>query len=90
MIQARPDMPRRLPSGCVEDRDRHGNTRIYFRTKGQPKVRLRGTPWTPEFMTAYEAAKGRGGADHRQRDHAGHLAMAVHPLLRGMRGVQTP
>ena len=24
-------MPRRLPRGCIEDRDRHGNVRIYFR-----------------------------------------------------------
>ena len=51
-------MPRRLPPGCIEDRDRHGNIRIYFRAKGRPKVRLRGTPWTPEFMAEYEAAKG--------------------------------
>src|SRR5476649_1320292 len=51
-------MPHRLPLGCVEDRDRHGNVRIYFRAKGRSKVRLRGTPWTPEFMAAYDAAKG--------------------------------
>jgi integrase len=51
-------MPRRLPPGCVEDRDRHGNDRIYFRAKGRQKVRLRGTPWTPQFMAEYEAAKG--------------------------------
>jgi hypothetical protein len=52
------DMPRRLPSGCVEDRDRHGNLRIYYRVKGSRKVRLRGTPWTTEFMETYEEAKG--------------------------------
>ena len=28
------------------------------RAKGKPKVRLRGAPWTPEFMAAYEATKG--------------------------------
>ena len=50
-------MPRRLPPGCVEDRDRHGNVRIYYRRKGFRKVRLQGTPWTPEFMAAYDAAK---------------------------------
>jgi len=27
-------MPRRLPPGCIEDRDRHGNIRIYYR-KGE-------------------------------------------------------
>jgi integrase len=58
MIQVPPDMPRRLPPGCSEDRDRHGNIRIYFRGKNRPKVRLRGAPWTPEFMAQYEAAKG--------------------------------
>jgi integrase len=51
-------MPRRLPRGCIEDRDRHGNLRIYYRVKGRPKVRLRGEPWTPNFMVDYEAAKG--------------------------------
>lgn len=55
---ASPVMPRRLPPGCIEDRDRHGKIRIYFRAKGRPKVRLRGTPWTETFMAAYEAAKG--------------------------------
>jgi integrase len=56
---ASPAMPRRLPPGCVEDRDRHGTIRIYYRIKGKPKVRLRGTPWTPEFMAQYDAAKGQ-------------------------------
>ena len=32
-----PSMPRRLPPGCVEDRDRHGNIRIYYRAKGSPQ-----------------------------------------------------
>jgi integrase len=58
MPQESTTMPRRLPPGCVEDCDRHGTVRIYYRAKGRLKVRLRGTPWTPEFMMAYEAAKG--------------------------------
>jgi hypothetical protein len=58
MLLESPRMPRRLPPGCIEDRDRHGNIRIYFRSKNRPKVRLRGTPWTLEFMADYEAAKG--------------------------------
>ena len=57
-------MPRRLPPGCIEDRDRHGNVRIYYRAKGRPKVRLRGTPWTLEFMAAYQAAKGEAAPTH--------------------------
>jgi integrase len=52
-------MPRRLPPGCVEDRDRHGNIRVYYRAEGRPKVRLRSTPWTQQFMEEYEQAKGQ-------------------------------
>jgi hypothetical protein len=54
------DMPRRLPPGCIEDVDKQYNViRIYYRPKkGMKKIRIRGTPWTPEFMEAYEAAKG--------------------------------
>ena len=59
-------MPRRLPPDCVEDRDRHGNIRVYYRTKNRPKVRLRGTPWTPEFMAEYEAAKGAAAEPSRK------------------------
>lgn len=53
----------------VEDVDRHGNVRTYFRRKGQSKVRLPGLPGSEEFMEAYQAAlrsaeirapKGRG------------------------------
>lgn len=43
----------------VEDTDRHGNVRIYYRKPGQPKVRLRGPVNSPEFLTDYRnAAKG--------------------------------
>ena len=49
-------MPKRLPKGCVEDTDRHGNVRIYYRAKGRPKVRLQGIPWSEPFMDAYRAA----------------------------------
>jgi integrase len=53
-------MPRRLPPGCIEDVDKKYNViRIYYRPKkGMRKIRLRGTPWTPEFMEAYAAAMG--------------------------------
>ncbi len=62
-------MPRRLPPGCVEDHDRHGNVRIYYRAKNKPKVRIRGTPWTPwtpEFMAEYEAAKAVAAVPSRR------------------------
>jgi hypothetical protein len=54
-------MPRRLPPGCVEDCDRHGNIRIYFRVRGKLKVRLRGMPWSPDFMAQLDRAKAGTG-----------------------------
>lgn len=41
----------RIYKFVVEDADRHGNVRIYFRRKGQPKTRLVATPGTLEFDT---------------------------------------
>jgi integrase len=43
----------------VEDVDRHGNARLYFRRVGQPKVRLPGLPGSDEFMAVYRAALAR-------------------------------
>jgi len=40
----------------VEDVDRHGNVRIYFRRKGKPKIRLRGMPGTNAFDEEYQRA----------------------------------
>ncbi len=40
----------------TQDRDRHGNLRFYFRRPGKPKIRLRGTFGSEEFMTTYRAA----------------------------------
>lgn len=60
-------MPRRLPKYCFEDKDRHGNIRIYFRRKkGEPKIRLQGQPWTPSFMEAYERVMSGEAAQKRQ------------------------
>lgn len=39
----------------VEDTDRHGNVRLYFRKDGA-KIRLRGPVGSPEFLTDYRAA----------------------------------
>lgn len=39
----------------VEDTDRHGNVRLYYRRDGR-KVRLRGPAGSPEFLTDYRAA----------------------------------
>jgi integrase len=40
----------------VEDVDRHGNVRIYFRRKGQPKIRLSEMPGTDAFDEEYQRA----------------------------------
>jgi len=38
--------------------DRHGHTRFYFQRGGGKDIPLSGLPWSPTFMTAYEAALG--------------------------------
>jgi integrase len=44
----------------LEDTDRHGNVRIYFRKRGQRKVRLPGPMGSEAFWSAYrEAAAGQ-------------------------------
>ena len=50
----------------VEDIDRHGNVRRYFRRKGQPKIRLHGLPGSDEFMAAYRVALSDIGDIKRQ------------------------
>jgi len=40
----------------VEDRDRHGNIRIYVRVQGRRKVRIRAPFGTDEFVAEYNAA----------------------------------
>ena len=46
----------RLYRYIVEDVDRHGNVRIYFRRTGQPKIRLRERPGTEAFDAEYQRA----------------------------------
>ena len=41
----------------TQDRDRHGNSRLYYRIEGRPMVRLRAQPGTPEFFAEYQRAK---------------------------------
>lgn len=50
----------------VEDVDRHGNVRRYFRRKGQPKIRLRGLPGSTEFMNAYQVALSGEGLPYKK------------------------
>jgi len=71
----------------VEDVDRHGNVRRYFRRKGQPKIRLRGLPGSTEFMNAYQVALSGEGrtkkpANARNNRVLGRLiGYAKHTLL---------
>src|SRR5580693_3257935 len=46
----------RLYRFVVEDIDRHGNVRVYFRRKGQRKIRLFEMPGTPAFDAEYQRA----------------------------------
>src|SRR6266511_3145804 len=66
----------------VEDVDRHGNVRLYFRRKGQRKTRLAGLPGSDEFMTAYKAALSASGDIQHPRPPArgsfGHLCLAYY------------
>ena len=39
-----------------EYKDHHGRVRRYFRQRGLPRVPLPGSPGSPDFMTAYNAA----------------------------------
>jgi integrase len=61
----------------VEDMDRHGNVRVYFRRKGARKIRLPGLPGSDEFIEAYRAAlagvstKSTGRSASRQRSKHG-------------------
>lgn len=40
----------------VQDRDRHGNVRVYLRMPGKPKIRLHETVGTPAFDAEYRKA----------------------------------
>ncbi len=49
-------MSRRPPKWVNGFIDRHGRPRYYLRRPGFKSMPLPGLPWSPEFMTAYEAA----------------------------------
>ena len=49
-------IPKHLMRYVVEDVDRHGNVRIYFRRKGSLKIRLPGPIGSPEYIEAHKAA----------------------------------
>ncbi len=51
-----PRVMRRLPKFVHGFIDRHGRPRFYFRRPGFKPRPLKGLPWSPEFMAAYEEA----------------------------------
>jgi integrase len=51
----------------VEDVDRHGNVRIYFRRLGFLKIRLHGLPGSEEFQSAYAFALAKTQAGETPR-----------------------
>jgi integrase len=53
---ARGDMVKLRLKYLIEDVDRHGNVRIYFRRSGHRKIRLRGLPGSEEFQAGYAKA----------------------------------
>ena len=59
-VRLRDNSGTRVYRFVVEDVDRHDNIRIYFRRKGQPKIRLTETPGTDAFDREYQRAF-RGG-----------------------------
>ncbi len=52
----------KLPPGVHAYETRHGKPVFYLRQPGRPKIRLRGLPGSPEFMSTYEDAKASAAA----------------------------
>ena len=79
----RPDMVSLRLKYLVEDVDRHGNVRLYFRRKGHRKIRLPGLPGSDEFMAAYKAGLSASGDSHEHhrrpvRGSFGHLCLTYY------------
>lgn len=56
MNSARKRPYRKLPKYCSEETDKRDTSYIYFRRPGMNKVRLHGSPWSPDFMAQYTDA----------------------------------
>ena len=64
----------------VEDTDRHGNVRLYYRRPGVPKIRLRGPIGSSEFLIDYKRAAGPAQLGD-QTEKAGRL---IHGSIRAL------
>lgn len=72
---------------AVEDVDRHGNIRVYYRRKGARKVRLRGPFGSPEFWEDYQRAHhnhSNGSAVEAFRQNASRPTTVVIGSLRAL------
>jgi integrase len=70
--------PRKFPKYCQPWVDHEGRPYCYFRRPGYPRVRLRGLPWSPQFMAAYEQAMtGPTVPIGVKRSKAGSLSAAI-------------
>ena len=58
----------------VEDTDRHGTVRLYYRRSGQPKVRLRGPSGSSEFLTDYKLAAAGPVSPKSTKETVGRVA----------------
>ena len=75
-------MKRKNPPFVHEYVNQHGTAKFYFRRVGQPKIRLPGLPWSPEFMAAYECAKsGQWTKSWRQPHSSWHRERCSRQLL---------
>jgi integrase len=75
-----PRVMRRLPKFVHGYIDRHGKPRHYLRRPGFKTVPLRGLPWSPEFMAAYEAVMS-GDITPRQIGASRVVVGSVHELV---------
>src|SRR6266436_212047 len=53
----------------VQDVDRHGSVRSYVRLPGKPKIRIRATPGSAEFMLAYHTALSGIDSENKRKEY---------------------
>ncbi len=70
----------------VEDTDRHGNVRIYYRRAGHPKIRLRGPVGSREFLIDYQRAES--GEAYKQKKKAKEKSQTGRPGTLGWLCIQ--
>lgn len=59
-----PPRKQNLPKYVTAEKDSRGRLYIYFRRRGQPKVRMPDKPWSPAFMEHYHKLLGGEAVVH--------------------------